>query len=57
MSYITHYYSLDLGCCADWIIIDLPYRNFLQPYAAWATLFMVVMILIFSGMLARQFLV
>ncbi|KAJ0426578.1 amino acid permease/ SLC12A domain-containing protein [Aspergillus carlsbadensis] len=28
---------------------DLPYRNFLQPYAAWATLFMVVMILIFSG--------
>ncbi|KAL4904744.1 hypothetical protein BDW74DRAFT_178827 [Aspergillus multicolor] len=27
----------------------LPYRNFLQPYAAWATLFMVVMVLLFSG--------
>ncbi|KAL5338022.1 amino acid permease/ SLC12A domain-containing protein [Aspergillus crustosus] len=28
---------------------DLPYRNFLQPYAAWATLFMVVMVVLFSG--------
>ncbi|KAL4740768.1 amino acid permease/ SLC12A domain-containing protein [Aspergillus similis] len=27
----------------------LPYRNFMQPYAAWATLFMVVMVLLFSG--------
>ncbi|RDW72664.1 uncharacterized protein DSM5745_07836 [Aspergillus mulundensis] len=27
----------------------LPYQNFMQPYAAWATLFMVVMVLLFSG--------
>ncbi|KAL4866515.1 hypothetical protein BDV12DRAFT_210439 [Aspergillus spectabilis] len=29
--------------------VHLPYRNFLQPYAAWATLLMVVMIVLFSG--------
>ncbi|KAL4982300.1 amino acid permease/ SLC12A domain-containing protein [Aspergillus falconensis] len=27
----------------------LPYRNFLQPYVAWATLAMVVLIVLFSG--------
>ncbi|KAL4805780.1 amino acid permease/ SLC12A domain-containing protein [Aspergillus unguis] len=27
----------------------LPYRNFMQPYAAWMTLFMVVMVVFFSG--------
>ncbi|KAL4794889.1 amino acid permease/ SLC12A domain-containing protein [Aspergillus venezuelensis] len=27
----------------------LPYRNFLQPYTAWATLFMVLMVVLFSG--------
>ncbi|KAL3477037.1 amino acid permease/ SLC12A domain-containing protein [Aspergillus californicus] len=27
----------------------LPYRNFMQPYAAWATLFMVIMVVLFSG--------
>ncbi|KAL4940476.1 hypothetical protein BDV06DRAFT_230304 [Aspergillus oleicola] len=27
----------------------LPYRNFMQPYVAWATLFMVIMVVLFSG--------
>ncbi|KAF4964602.1 hypothetical protein FSARC_7508 [Fusarium sarcochroum] len=38
----------------DYLRRDLPYKSPLQPYAAWATLVMVCLVILFSGLLSRR---
>jgi amino acid transporter len=42
--------TLSHGASSYLYDLELPYRSPLQPYTAWATLFMVVMVVLFSGM-------